>query len=139
MKSQEGDGLQSVVLLHTLPDDSSHLDWMLEFPRDSQRLITFRCPTGTDLFRAGGFQAERLDDHRRAYLVYEGAVSGGRGHVNRLARFELEVVEIAANLVRLMVFGEDGTKVLWTGRKKSTPNPEKAPGGVAWEFIGAVC
>jgi hypothetical protein len=32
-----------------------------------------------------GAAMERLADHRAAYLTYEGPVSGGRGHVRRVA------------------------------------------------------
>lgn len=46
-------------------------------------LMTFRVsglPTEVD-----AFEAERIDDHRRVYLSYEGELSGGRGTVLRLA------------------------------------------------------
>lgn len=139
MKAEEAGRLRSVVLLHTLPDQSSHLDWMFEYPRESERLITFRCPTGTNLALAGKFQVERLADHRRAYLEYEGPVSGGRGEVRALVRFEIQPLEIADESIRLIVRSRAEAGVLWTGRKKGGPNPENGQDGVVWEFIGAVC
>ena len=37
-------------------------------------------------------QAERLPDHRRIYLDYQGPVSGDRGHVQQAAKGTCEVV-----------------------------------------------
>ena len=85
---------RSVLLLHTgLPPDrgpGDHLDWMLE--RDaaaSRRLVTFRLEVRPDTPDRSDFVAERIADHRVAYLDHEGPVSGGRGTVSRLARWDL--------------------------------------------------
>lgn len=72
-----------VLLRHELPDDAdrpSH--WDLMFERDeSDRLWTWSL---AELPRADGpVAAQRLPDHRRAYLDYEGPVSGNRGTVRR--------------------------------------------------------
>ncbi len=76
-----------VVLKHDCPDGSWHHDWMIERTDpgvDLDRpLLTFRTivlPT-----QSARFEAERIADHRRAYLDYEGEISGGRGSVRRLA------------------------------------------------------
>jgi len=45
-------------------------------------LLTFRVGVLPTL--ADRFEAERIADHRRAYLEYEGGISGGRGSVRRL-------------------------------------------------------
>jgi len=55
-------------------------------------LVTFRVQERIDRPGVGRFVAERLPDHRSAYLDYEGPVSGGRGTVRRVAAGELEVV-----------------------------------------------
>jgi hypothetical protein len=70
-----------VILRHEMPADSprgSHWDLMLE---GDERLVTWAfaeepgsSPTQT---------ADRLPDHRKAYLDYEGPVAGGRGIVRR--------------------------------------------------------
>lgn len=73
---------RTVVLLHTLPDGSSHFDWMIEVP-GRPGLITFRCDKAPS--RAPEFAAELLPDHRAVYLEYEGPVSGNRGKVERVA------------------------------------------------------
>lgn len=89
-----------VLLLHELPDGSSHFDWMLA--RDAAGpLVTFRV---TERIDAGvrAFVATRLPDHRRVYLTYEGDVSGGRGRVRRVAEgsVAIEVDDGAAFFAR---------------------------------------
>lgn len=76
-----------VLLQHTLPDRTAHLDWMLERPPGGDRgtLLSFRLRIGTDPLTAQRFVAERIGDHRREYLDYEGPVSGDRGEVRRIA------------------------------------------------------
>ncbi len=56
--------------------------------------------------------APRLDDHRRAYLTYEGPVSAGRGSVRRVEQgtYERIVSETGRWVVRLA--GPDGTVLL---------------------------
>lgn len=66
-----------VILEHDHP--SLHWDFMLE---EGGALQTWRLPAppGTALTVLA---AERIGDHRLAYLDYEGPVSGGRGSVKR--------------------------------------------------------
>lgn len=67
-----------VMQLHRC-DQGDHYDWMLEA---ADSLITFRLPVRLDDLPAGRpITVQRLGDHRRAYLTYEGPVSGGRGEV----------------------------------------------------------
>jgi hypothetical protein len=47
-------------------------------------LVTFRVQHRPDAPETRWFEAERIADHRREYLAYEGAVSGGRGEVERI-------------------------------------------------------
>ncbi len=75
-----------------------HWDLMIERP-DGAALTTWRLsrdPLATD----ADTPAERIADHRLAYLEYEGALSGGRGHVRRVdggvARWLLEEDDRAA-------------------------------------------
>jgi hypothetical protein len=70
-----------VILWHACPPDyarPSHYDFMLE-SGDALRTwaLAERPRPGAEI------AAERLPDHRKAYLDYEGAVSGGRGSVAR--------------------------------------------------------
>lgn len=76
----------TVLLRHELPDGSWHVDWMIARHASSESLlITFRLPERLDAVEPGRtLNAERIGDHRAAYLRHEGAVSGNRGHVTRL-------------------------------------------------------
>lgn len=74
---------QFVLLKHDHPE--LHWDFMLE---RGQALLTWRLdriPGGT-----GEIAAKSLPDHRRAYLDYEGPVSGDRGSVVRIDRGDVE-------------------------------------------------
>lgn len=72
------------TLLHHLGHGPPHYDWLLASDDDGP-LLTFR----VDRPAADWLDARRLDltplgEHRRAYLTYEGPVSGGRGTVTRV-------------------------------------------------------
>jgi len=77
---------RTVLLRHDLPDGSHHFDWLLELDDDeSGPLTTFRLPAPVHELAVGGrVSAERIADHRRRYLEYEGPISGGRGAVRRV-------------------------------------------------------
>lgn len=75
------------VILHHTDVDQPHYDVMIE-PSPISQLMTWRTnewpitePTA----------ATRLPDHRRAYLTYEGVISGGRGAVRRVETGETVV------------------------------------------------
>ena len=93
-----------VVLEH----DHPHLHWDLMLERGGA-LWTWRLPrlpeAGTPL------DADRLADHRLAYLDYEGPVSGGRGNVTRWDGGSFEWLEDAEDrkVVRLRGGRLDGT------------------------------
>ena len=110
----------TVLLEHCLGDGSSHFDWMIE---RGGRLITFRVRARIDL-GVERFEAERIEDHRAAYLTYEGPVLGGRGEVRRVAAGNVEIE--AETGVELRVRGELGAaQGLFAGR---------ADGQGAWHF-----
>ena len=81
-----------VLLLHQLSDGASHYDWLIEpdEPADAL-LIAFRIHDRIDLSVVPAFEAERMADHRRVYLTYEGPLSRNRGEVRRLAAGRLSV------------------------------------------------
>ncbi len=98
---------RAVLLRHDLPDGSFHYDWMIQRAGGPDRpLVTFRVRDRIDRGGAQEFAAERLSDHRAAYLGYEGPVSGDRGQVLRVAAGEMVIVEESA--VRLVVEGRLG-------------------------------
>lgn len=81
--------LPTVQLLHRLPDESEHVDWMIARDGGGETsLVSFRLPHSLDTLPPPpqGMIAQWIGDHRPAYLNYEGPVSRGRGVVSRLAR-----------------------------------------------------
>lgn len=61
-----------------------HWDLLVEIA-GQERLATWRLAQNP-LERTGAIPAERLADHRRAYLEFEGALSGKRGRVRIIER-----------------------------------------------------
>lgn len=68
------------VVLHHTGHGEAHFDLMLE-TEPERALWTFRAPDWPIRSRV---ELAPLPDHRRAYLEYEGPVSGGRGQVRRV-------------------------------------------------------
>jgi hypothetical protein len=88
----------------------SHWDLMLE---RNGVLMTWRLPTLPAAWQDDQKQdaevqltAERIADHRLAYLDYEGPVSGNRGHVTRQDHGDYEVLEENAAVIRLRLSGQ---------------------------------
>ena len=78
----------TVLLEHRLGDGSVHFDWMVE---RGASLITFRVMERIDGGEGRRFTAERLNDHRVAYLTYGGPISGGWGEVRRVAAGSVKI------------------------------------------------
>ncbi len=80
MRQADPPVLRYAVLHHTgVP--SPHFDVLVE-PRPGADLATWRSP---DWPVEAPTPVERIKDHRRIYLDYEGALGGGRGTVERVA------------------------------------------------------
>lgn len=98
---------RAYVILEHLLEAGSHWDLMLE---QEQALATWQLTTdpaalaGPDARQS--LPARRIADHRRAYLTYEGPVSGGRGSVRRVDEGRYE----------LLARTEAGWRVRFTGR-----------------------
>lgn len=76
-----------VILHHVLPD-GEHWDLMLEC---DGVLLSWRIPIQGPGALSTPIAAQRMADHRLAYLDYEGPVSGNRGSVARVDRGGLEI------------------------------------------------
>lgn len=97
--------LQWVVLHHTLLDGSSHYDWLLE-PAADAPLLSLRAPAPLG---AGDFSVERLADHRRIYLSFEGDIGAGRGSVKRIQQGTL--LDITASPTAINARLHDGCAI----------------------------
>lgn len=93
---------QTWVLLHHQVEDlpvssgglgrGDHYDLMLSPPGAGQ-LWTWAIPINPVLQELPfECQAERLADHRRIYLDYQGSISDDRGHVQQAAKGTFEVI-----------------------------------------------
>lgn len=93
----------------------SHFDWMIEDPSATggeALLCTWRVASAPDQWaKLGRIELTRLGDHRRAYLTYEGELTGGRGHVHRLDEGEAAIVSWTPDAAEL-----DLTLRSFTGR-----------------------
>lgn len=76
---------RTVLLRHTLPDRTWHVDWLVERSPGEERPATWRLPAPLDAPGLSELEARRLLDHRRHYLTFEGDIGGGRGEVVRIA------------------------------------------------------
>jgi len=96
MHKQTDPTRRATVVLDHACGDQSHYDWMIEdpaAPAGQGRLCTWRVAVAPSDWHAGGtLELTRLGDHRRAYLQYEGELTGGRGSVRRVDEGEVEVV-----------------------------------------------
>jgi hypothetical protein len=113
------------VILHHVPAGPEHWDLMLDA---GERLVTWQLLDDPRMLTAspapGAVRARRIADHRRAYLDYEGPVSGGRGSVSRVDRGHYALVEQQADRWVLQLAG-----VLLNGRFQLT-----ATHGELWEL-----
>ncbi len=125
---------RTVVLCHTLPDASWHLDWMLERDTDDDhRLVTFSLHARPDEILTYQATARRLPDHRARYLDYQGSLNNARGSVTRLARGDMLALSIrGSSLTATVRWGERVSLVradltrddLWALRWEPTPIPD---------------
>lgn len=119
-----------VLLLHEMPDGTSHYDWLIERPAstgdaEERCLLTFRVEHRIDLAATGVFDAERLEDHRHVYLTFEGDVAGERGRVRRIAEGRCTRLDDRRKVVTVRGQWGSGEAREWTGEVR----------GVGWSFL----
>lgn len=90
------------ALLEHTTSAGVHWDLLVEQP-GHEGLVTWRLhanPLGLD-----SVPAERIADHRRIYLDYEGEISGGRGTVRRLDYGKAAIVALSGDTAVLEFHG----------------------------------
>jgi hypothetical protein len=117
--------MRRFVLLKHSGHGPVHWDLMLEI---DDALATWRLAADPLAISSGGaIEASRIHDHRKAYLDYSGAVSGGRGRVepqdsgqlsvtsgdDDLWTFELSGASLHGRFELRRIAGDDAT---WTFR-----------------------
>lgn len=116
------------LLEHTTGNDR-HWDLLMEVP-GAERLPTWRL-AANPLETAGAVPAERIQDHRRVYLEFEGELTGRRGIVRRLDRGGAIVETIHEDEAAFVLAGErlrGGFEITrsasgLTLRRRETPPP----------------
>jgi len=119
---------RAVLLEHITPDGAMHYDWMVQRSGFGLQapLATFRVHERIDQGQSFFFEAERLPDHRAAYLDFEGPIAGNRGEVRRICRGDMEIEHDAQ--WRCAIRGVLGdAEGLWEGRARD--------GGQRWDFV----
>lgn len=119
--------LPMVELLHTLPDGTIHMDWMIaQDPEASLSLITFRMPRSLTELKAGNkLIAQQIEDHRPAYLTYEGPISGGRGAVRRLALGRICLWHKVMEGWEIRILWQSGAGDVVSVRLRLDPRPDR--------------
>ena len=102
-----------VILEHEGSACGPHFDWMIEA---GETLATWRVAVPPAEVSPAGAAAERIADHRTAYLSYEGPVSGGRGTVVRVEAGSYEA-DVEKDVWRVTL----GTRAFVLARDKVTP------------------
>ena len=99
-----------VVLLHETPPGyprGTHFDLMLQHEGSLWTWAIEKLPTAGQ-----PAMAERLPDHRLAYLDFEGEVAAGRGRVSRVDAGEFDVMTDEESLLVLLIRGGQLTGTL---------------------------
>lgn len=114
---------RTVLLRHYLPDRSWHYDWLIEPPGgdEPERVPTLRLRIRPDE-ASGPFAAALLEPHRRAYLTYQGPVSGDRGAVRRIASGTCTALAETERGLVFDIVWDDAEPELW--RFEARPDPE---------------
>lgn len=92
------------VLLEHVGAGRTHWDFLLEAP-GCELLPTWRL-LSDPLTCRGAISAERIADHRPAFLDYEGPLSGDRGRVRRVDRGAAEILRLDDDGLRAALGGE---------------------------------
>lgn len=99
-----------MVLQHTVGPNlgrtaKDHLDWMFE--QDNQTLETWETPLIATLIEPIVVVTQRLNDHRIAYLDWEGSLGGDRGEVKRVIAGKYERLKIGKERIQLRIIWRD--------------------------------
>ena len=118
------------VLLEHAVGESVHWDFLIEMSH-SLDLATWRLARDPSRVTCDPIDAERIADHRRLYLNYEGPISGDRGTVRRVDRGESCVVSSSPERWRFSLRGAclsgdfeiiGGRTARWTACSTSVPD-----------------
>lgn len=98
----ESEGISRFVVLRHAAPDGVHWDLMLEHGPTLATWRLFREPIADD---PHPIPAEPIGDHRRAYLEYEGPLSGNRGRVDRCDAGTCRILDVQPDHWRIEFAG----------------------------------
>lgn len=102
MESMDPHGPRRFVVQHHELSAGGHWDLMLE---GDAALATWQLAEPPNVAAGSPVSARRIGDHRKAYLDYEGPVSGGRGTVRIADAGRCEVMEAGSQVWRFRLDG----------------------------------
>lgn len=71
-------------------------------------LATWQCPVNPVVLSVGqSVLCQKLPDHRRAYLAYEGPVRRGRGEIQRIEEGQYECISVHPRRRRVQLHGQN--------------------------------
>lgn len=91
------------VILHHRLDSGEHWDLMLE---RGEVLLTWQLLREPVNRESLPIPASHIGDHRKAYLDYEGPLTGNRGTVRRVDSGSLDIIEDTAQGLRIVLTGK---------------------------------
>ncbi len=91
------------VILHHQAPGGEHWDLMLEH---GDRLLTWQLRSEPVARTSLPMTARRIGDHRKAYLDYEGPISGDRGYVRRVDAGTTEFEEVTPDRYVVLLRGQ---------------------------------
>jgi len=94
------------VILHHTQHNGEHWDLMLEH---EGALLTWQLLSEPRSCDSLPIAAQRIGNHRLAYLDFEGPVSGNRGVVRRVEAGDVNIAELTDHACRFMLSGKQIT------------------------------
>lgn len=91
------------VILHHRLADGEHWDLMLEH---QGTLLTWQLLSEPQGLESLPIAARRIENHRLAYLDYEGPISGNRGNVRRVEAGDVQVEQLDDSLCVFSLHGD---------------------------------
>jgi hypothetical protein len=124
------------VVLHHVGFGEAHFDLMVE-SLPGGNLLTWRCKSWPP---TGGASAQRIGEHRSAYLEFEGALSDNRGSVSRVDSGNCTLLRAASGEPSIEIRPRGSPGFLLKSQQDPRPTDTDRPGTgqtaqASWQFV----